>query len=107
MCWNRAVAWSRLLLSGFPSAGGFCFYFLCEAAGGSQSVAKAALEDTRHQSQVLAGVFVLTNTISQGVLWWHIGRAKSGNFLLQSPPRIFLHSMGTNAAAGRVRWLSG
>lgn len=65
MCWNRAVAWSRLLLSGFPSAGGFCLYFLCEA-GSSQSVAKAALEDTGNQSQVLAGIFVLTNTISHG-----------------------------------------
>jgi hypothetical protein len=28
-----------------------------------------------------------------GELWWHMGKAKSGDFLLQSPPRIFLHSM--------------
>lgn len=60
------MAWSRLLLSMFPSAGGFCRHFLCEA-GDSQGVTRAVPEDTGHQSQVHAGIFVLTSTISHGI----------------------------------------
>lgn len=42
----------------------------------------------------------------EGELWWQVGKAKSGDFLLQSLPMAILHSRGAKAAAGPARWLS-
>lgn len=89
---------ARCSFQGFQVQG-FCLYFLYEA-GGSQSVAKDALRTQGTRARCLLVSLSSPKLFPMGDLWWQMGKVKSGDFLLQPPPRIFLHSMGTRAAAG-------